>query len=506
MFGSAQRKDSDVGASTSSRGTPGFAEMMQAMPIAAMTCDINNDFKINFANKATIDALAQIEHLLPCRADQIVGQSIDIFHKNPDMQRRLLSDPRNLPHIAVIQLGDEYLELKVDAMYGKNRDYLGPILVWSIVTDRVKQEENNEMLRQMMDEMPVNVMMADKDSLEVTYANQTSVNTLRAIEHLIPIKPDDLVGTNIDVFHKNPSFQRQMLADSSSLPHSARIKLGDETLSLRVTAVNGPNGNYVGPMVVWSVISDQVRLADNFEESVGNVVTTVTSAVTELEASAGSMTQTAEQTQEGASTVSAAVEELAASSSEISQQVVQASTISHKAVEMSGKATQNINSLTESATKIGDVIGLIQDIASQTNLLALNATIEAARAGDAGKGFAVVAAEVKALASQTAKATEDISSQVSGIQGSVTESATAIQEITSIIEEISSISMSISSAVEEQTAATSEVSSNVSQVATAADETGNVSANVQTAAGELGQQSTELQTRVESFLQEIRAL
>ncbi|MBN4046619.1 PAS domain-containing protein [bacterium AH-315-P15] len=210
--------------------------VMRSMPIAVLTCDISEDSRIDFANEATLDALRSIEHLLSCRADDIVGQSIDIFYKDPNMQRPILSDPRNLPHTAIIPLGDEYLELKFDAMYDNARNYLGPILVWSVVTERVKQETANLQLKPMLDDMPVNIMMADKDTLEVTYLNQTSVNTLRQIEHLLPVKADQVLGSCIDIFYKNPSHHRQLLRDPSNLPHTTRIKLGDESLRYAILA------------------------------------------------------------------------------------------------------------------------------------------------------------------------------------------------------------------------------------------------------------------------------
>ena len=218
-------------------------------------------------------------------------------------------------------------------------------------------------------------------------------------------------------------------------------------------------------------------------------------------------------------TVAAASEELAASISEISRQVTNAAQIAGRAVEETRETDRTVQSLADTASKIGEVIGLINDIASQTNLLALNATIEAARAGEAGKGFAVVASEVKSLANQTAKATEEISAQIAAVQNTTGEAVSAIKRIGGTISEVSTIATSIASAVEEQGAATQEITRNTQQAASRtrdvseniggvmneADATGNAAAGVRTAAESLGQQADRLRGQVDDFLAKIRA-
>jgi methyl-accepting chemotaxis protein len=218
-------------------------------------------------------------------------------------------------------------------------------------------------------------------------------------------------------------------------------------------------------------------------------------------------------------TVAAASEELSASIGEISRQVANAADIAGRAVEETRETDRTVQSLVEIASKIGEVIGLINDIAGQTNLLALNATIEAARAGEAGKGFAVVASEVKSLANQTAKATEDISAQIAAVQNVTKEAVEAIKRIGGTIAEVSSIATSIAGAVEEQGAATQEitrntqqaatrtrdVSENISGVTSEADATGAAAEGVRTAAESLGQQADRLRGQVNDFLSKIRA-
>ena len=274
-------------------------------------------------------------------------------------------------------------------------------------------------------------------------------------------------------------------------------------------------------------------LTKGFDTEVSGVIGTVAAAATELDSTAVSMSATAEQTTQQSNaasnasekasgnvqTVAAAAEELSASISEIGRQVGQSTKIAGTAVTESERANDMVKGLATAANKIGEVVALITDIADQTNLLALNATIEAARAGEAGKGFAVVASEVKNLANQTAKATEEISSQIGDIQGATKDSADSIAGISKTIVEINEISSAIAAAVEEQGAATqeiarnveeaasgtTEVSSNVLNVTEAANETGQSSSAVREAAQDLSTQTETLKGMVESFLSDVRA-
>lgn len=275
------------------------------------------------------------------------------------------------------------------------------------------------------------------------------------------------------------------------------------------------------------------ELARAFEVKVGHLVSMLASASTELVATAQSMSSTATLTNRqaaavaaaaaeagsGVDTVAAAAEELTSSISEISHQVTQSSKITEKAVIDAHRTQDIVRVLADNAQKIGDVVGLITNIASQTNLLALNATIEAARAGDAGKGFAVVASEVKNLAQQTAKATEEIRVQISQIQAATGEAVAAIGGITEIVEEVSAIAITIAAAVEQQGAATAEIARNVQQTAVstqqvtsnitgvsqAANDTGAAASQVLDAAGSLSKQAEQLSTEVTSFVEGVRA-
>ena len=485
-------------------GAQAFEQMVENLPIGVMTCDLK-DFTINYLNKFSRETFKKLEHLLPCRADQVMGICIDVFHKDPAHQRAILKDPNRLPYQSNIRLGDEILDLLVSPIFDDAGNYVAPMVTWSIVTDRIKAEEESLRQAQMIDQMPVNVMFMEPENFTITYMNRTSLDTLQPLASLLPVAPEQIVGQCVDIFHKEPAHQRGILGDPSNLPHSAKIRLGEEHLDLRVNAVNDRDGKYIGAMLTWSVITSQVKLADTFEGNIKSVVQSVAAAATEMQSTAGSLSSTASDANSKASTVSAAAEELSASIGEISSQVARSSTIAQNAVTEAERSNQMVQGLANSADKIGEVVKLITDIASQTNLLALNATIEAARAGEAGKGFAVVASEVKALANQTARATEEIAAQIGEIQGATNTAVTAIGAISDTINEISSITSGIAAAVEEQGAATQDVTANIMGVTESSAETGEGANQVLQAASELSQQAEMLGAQVDAFLEEIRA-
>lgn len=419
----------------------------------------------------------------------------------------------------------------IQASYNAIKDQAGkPVKVVkfaSDITDAVHMRDEAFRVQNMMENIPVNVLMANRD-FELVYMNPASKKTLKSIEHLLPRPVDQLVGQKIDIFHKSPEHQRRMLSNPSNLPHRASIKVGDQTLDLLVSAIKDSSGGYLGPMVTWSVITDQIRIAEEFEQGVKLVsnassemqasCNTLAAAAEETSRQAQSVAAASEQATRNVETVSSATEELSKSIDEIASHVQEAARMTQRAVEQAGRTNSTIQALGESSHQIGQVIKVITSIAQQTNLLALNATIEAARAGEAGKGFAVVANEVKELARQTARATEEISQKIESIQKSTGVAVESIGQIDDSIRKINEISTTIASAVQEQTAATNEISRNVSEaargtadvssnitsVSQAADESGRGVANIHASATALSRESERLDKVTQEFLKQFR--
>ncbi len=398
------------------------------------------------------------------------------------------------------------------------------------------EELKSEQLLQMIDSVPVNLMFCDRLGT-IKFMNRASREILGRLTKYLPIPVEKMVGSSFDVFHKNPSHQRHIIADHHNLPHRATIQLGPEYMSLLVTAIMDSNGEYTGPMLTWELVTDKVArekadadrlLSDKklAEELRGNadlltkaadefarVSQELSAGAEETSAQADVVSRASNQVHDNIQTVASSAEEMTASISEISQNTTQALKVANQAVEMAVSANETVTKLNESSNKIGKVVKVITLIAAQTNLLALNATIEAARAGTAGRGFAVVANEVKELAKETAKATGDIGQTIEAIQVDTRSAISAIEQISNIIKQISDIQGTISAAIEEQSATTreisrsvndaaqgaSEIAQNITGVAAAAQETSKGSIQTQEGASALTRMAAELQKLVQKF-------
>ena len=498
-------------------------QMVDLSPVNTLMAD--KDGLLLYMNANSEKTLKTLEQYLPDRVENLVGKSIDWFHKNPEFQRNIISNPRNLPHKAIIQVGPEKLDLLVSAVNDANGNYLGPMVNWSIVTEKLLNEEAMARTQQMVDLSPINTMMADKNGVLI-YMNENSRKTLKSLEAHLPAKVDQLVGNSIDWFHKNPEYQRKIIADPRNLPHTSIIQVGEDKLDLLVSPIFDGNGEYMGPMVTWSVITSRLKLVDDLTEASGqlaasaeellSVANTMSANAEETSAQSNTASAASEQVNAGIQTVSTNMEEMTASIREITKNTNEASSKSNQAMEMSNDANSIIQALGESSLDIGNVIKVITSIAQQTNLLALNATIEAARAGEAGKGFAVVANEVKELAKQTATATEDISRKIEAIQNDSQSAVTSIGSVSDAISQLNSIAGNIASAMEEQAATTNEVarvvvesttgvqqiSENIQQVSVAASQTGQGANDMQGAAKNLNDLASRLNALVEQVKNE----
>ena len=742
-------------ATTKTTTAPDLTKMrsvLDGLPTRVMLADTN--LVITYANPATVEGLRALADWIPVSPDDLVGSSLDIFHKDPSYQRGLLADPEKyLPRQAMIKVGPETLDLTVAAVHDDEGTYVGAMATWDLVTEKLALEQQVARVTSMMENSPTNMMFADRD-FTITYMNPASLETLRGLQEHLPVPVDKIVGTSLDVFHKTPDYQRGILSDEAQLPRRANISVGPETLDLLVSAIRDKDGEYIGAMATWEVITSklkaeaerndamadanafnktlavlagattreeaiqrtldtvreefgwaygsfwaidesdgllhfdsesgdagpefrQVTLAATFAEgvglsgrawqsrdlfftpdigqmtdcvrapvaqrvgvksglcfpvivdgqvvgtmdffmletvspspqrldtlrNVGRLVSQAFSRITKetsdreqaaelaakvevvldvvqsavdgdftreldisgddavgqlagglssllgtLRDSMASIGQTADALGvaaeqltilsqgmgDGASvtsdkaasasssssevsasiqTVASAAEEMTASIREIAQNATEAASVATGAVGVASQAQDTVASLGESSAEIGQVIKVITSIAQQTNLLALNATIEAARAGDAGKGFAVVANEVKELAKETAKATEDIGRKIEAIQGDTSGAVSAISEISEVIGRINDIQTTIASAVEEQTATTNEIARSVteaaggangiaddiSQVASAADDTRQGAQNTLQSATELAAMAAELKALVGRF-------
>ncbi len=237
--------------------------MSENSPINIMMAD--KDLNITYVNPASVNTLRTLAAYLPCKPEEVIGQSIDIFHKDPAYQRRVLSNPENLPVRTNIEIGDQTADLLVSATYDEAGSYLGPMVTWEVITEKRRLEASAAEKTAIVENAPINILLADLNGT-ITYMNPASEKTLRSIEHILPVPVAKIVGASYDIFHKNPAHQRRLLGDPSNLPIETQIEIEGEYLDLQASAIFDKDGNYTGPMVAWSLVTEQVK-AQQAEEA-----------------------------------------------------------------------------------------------------------------------------------------------------------------------------------------------------------------------------------------------
>ncbi|MBN9525293.1 MAG: CZB domain-containing protein [Alphaproteobacteria bacterium] len=502
-----------VGPGATAQRAARLAAAAEATAACLLTCD--HDRRIDWLNGAARQGLRRLAPLAAGDDATVTGRPLADF-----LPIELPRNAAELPCRAMIRsAGGEDLELSIDSCA------TGYVVTWRIVAPPATSDATIR-AGGLLDSLPDGIALAAAADLHGLRLN-------RAARALLDRHAPSGEGTTLLPLLPAAMRHPALFTDPDDLPGNGRIELGDEIFDVSVRPARDDDGTYLGPLFIWSNATQRVRLAGQFEEHVSAVVRLVSASSAEMRATAGALSHAAEETDQmsgavaaasteasaNTQTVASATEELSAAIGEISRQVAEAGRVASDAAAEAGQADRTIGELAVTARQIGEILNLIKNIAGQTNLLALNATIEAARAGEAGKGFAVVASEVKGLATQTAKATEEIAGQIEGVQRRTAEAVAAIGRITGIVDRVSMISSTIAAAVEQQAAATREISRNVAEasagvesvnttihrVADAARDTHESAGELMTGADELSEQAETLQDEVDAFLRALNS-
>ena len=387
---------------------------------------------------------------------------------------------------------------------------------------------------QTIEQSDAAVMMADAENgLRISYLNPAATRLLGLVAPGLSVAPDAVEGLAVSALHPELKALEARLGNPADLPLTVRLRIADDIVDVKATALRNRDGSYAGPMLNWTLSTAAERTAAQFESDLGTLLHEVEEALATLGESTATLEKTAgsslsdsretagvaEEASGAVQTVATAVEELNQSFNEIVERIAQNAQMAREASEATSEATRSATALEEAGKRITEVVGLIADVAAQTNLLALNATIEASRAGEAGRGFAVVASEVKALAQRAAQATNEVSSEVERVNAAGGDLLRAVQNVQTTIGSVDEVSSAVAATVEQQQATTAEisravrgVSEHAERVRTLASHVTQSSSQTGEAVGAVGQISTslgatgkELGQRAQRFLEALRA-
>lgn len=418
---------------------------------------------------------------------QILESASDMLESVQDLRQGLFTNKEY--NIAKDEVG-EVLHLISETKTQLSRVFKENHVVWEEMGMRLNEVNK---LANVVEKAPIGIMFANREGI-IEYINEESSRILEIIKEDLSVPPHEVIGTSYDIFHADPKVQRQILSNPANLPVETDFVMANESIHLKASALHDNQGNYIGPMIAWELVTEkenararEIQLNTQYSDALTHVQNTsnqLAAASMQLSMIATELAGTSDQTSvqsvavsqvaarldQNVQSVATATEELSVSIREIAKSTSSVALMGNHAVALTQETDTVVTDLGNASAQVGQVIRLINNIAEQTNLLALNATIEAARAGDAGKGFAVVANEVKELASETARATEDISSKIQGIDGSVGKVVQSIEEIRQLISQINEAQTQVASAIEEQAITTNEISQNIAEAATGASD------------------------------------